>query len=161
MRKRDMSIGLRLRQLRKAKGWRLIDLAVRFSRPIDPTRISKWENGHETPRVEALVELAKILDCTLDCLLSLSPCPVTEERIVVPRKRVSPPSERTNKGTTRNDGSLSSRARFALYRADLRTSEQVLALGDQLIYVRGIWKRLAAEIEAYAKAHPGETFPAQ
>lgn len=153
-----MTVTLRLRQLRKAKGWRQVDLAARFARPVDPNRISRWENGYATPRTETLMELAQILGCSIDCLLSLAPADdVTDpdERSGTPSPAPSP-----NNGFSADGGSLSTRARTALFRAGIRTSEQVLALGDDLIYVRGIWKRLGSEIVAYAKAHPGEEFPA-
>ena len=31
--------------------------------------VSQWENGLTTPRVELLIKIAKILDCTVDELL--------------------------------------------------------------------------------------------
>ena len=55
-----MTIGDKLREYRKAKRWSQCKLAKEYG--CTRNTIINWENGVRTPRVDALVRLAKILD---------------------------------------------------------------------------------------------------
>jgi transcriptional regulator with XRE-family HTH domain len=61
----------RVKDLRDAKGWSQDQLAkrARLSRPM----ITKSEKGKNSPRSEALDQLAQALDCTTDYLLGRGP----------------------------------------------------------------------------------------
>lgn len=62
-----MSLGERIRQLRKEAGWSQTELAERIS--VDPGRVSKYEAGRMSPSPEALIRLAETLNVSLDYLL--------------------------------------------------------------------------------------------
>lgn len=56
----------RIREIRQLRKMRLVDVGARFDPPKDPSRISRWENGKETPRGDNLVQLARILGCKVE-----------------------------------------------------------------------------------------------
>lgn len=58
----------RIKQVREEKGLRLVDVASRFDPPTYPARVSLWENNHEIPRIDKVVQLARILGCRVDDL---------------------------------------------------------------------------------------------
>ena len=62
------AFGVRLKELRKQKGWTQKELAgkveIRFS------QLNKFESGLHTPPPEKLIELAEILGTTVDYLLT-------------------------------------------------------------------------------------------
>jgi transcriptional regulator with XRE-family HTH domain len=59
----------RLRDLRSIKGWSQVQLADRAR--LSHALIAKTENGKNSPRSDALAQLAQALDCTTDYLLGL------------------------------------------------------------------------------------------
>jgi transcriptional regulator with XRE-family HTH domain len=62
-----MSLGERIRQLRKEAGWSQTELAEKIA--VDPGRVSKYEAGRMSPSPEALVRLAETLNVSIDYLL--------------------------------------------------------------------------------------------
>ncbi len=62
-----MSLGNKIKQLRKEKSWSQDELA--FHATIDGRQISRYENDKVTPSVEVIVKLAKAFDVSVDHLL--------------------------------------------------------------------------------------------
>ena len=62
-----MSLGDKLRQLRKERGWSQDEFA--FEAKIDGRQVSRYENDRVTPSVEVVVKMAKAFDVSLDYLL--------------------------------------------------------------------------------------------
>lgn len=60
-------LGKRIRELRKARGWRQIDLAAHAE--IGKNHISELERGSREIGLRYLVAIAKALDTTADALL--------------------------------------------------------------------------------------------
>lgn len=56
-----------LKHLRKSLNLRQEDLANKLS--VDRSTITKWETGEAMPRVDKLIPLANILQCSVDDLL--------------------------------------------------------------------------------------------
>ncbi len=63
----NIKAGEQIALLRKNKGLTQEDVAGRLG--ISPQAVSKWENGHTMPELSILVELAELLDCTVDGIL--------------------------------------------------------------------------------------------
>ena len=61
------SFGARFKRLRKNKGLTQEDIAKEFN--ITPQSVSKWENDLSAPDITILVDLAKLLDVSVDVLL--------------------------------------------------------------------------------------------
>lgn len=59
--------GERVRLLRNEKGWSQSELAEKIGG--DARKFSRYENGHGTPSVEALVKIAEIFDVSIDYLV--------------------------------------------------------------------------------------------
>ena len=77
--------GRQIALLRKKKGLTQEDVASWLR--ISPQAVSKWENGHTMPELSLLVELAQLLDCTIDGILFPAPLPATNadfEHILLP-----------------------------------------------------------------------------
>ena len=55
-----------LRELRKALGYTQCEVAGSLN--VDQTTVSKWENGESFPRVETLLQIAKLYDVSLDMI---------------------------------------------------------------------------------------------
>lgn len=64
----EMTLGKRIGMLRRQKGLKQEDLAREMG--VSPQAVSKWENDLTCPDISALPRLAKILDVTVDELLS-------------------------------------------------------------------------------------------
>lgn len=62
------TIGSRIAQKRKSLGLTQEELAVRLG--VTSQAVSKWENGVSCPDISLLPQLAKVLNCTTDALLS-------------------------------------------------------------------------------------------
>ncbi len=62
--------GQRLRLARKKAGFSLQGLAERISPPVSAQAISKYETGKMMPSSSVLVEISKVLDVSLDFLMS-------------------------------------------------------------------------------------------
>lgn len=62
------TIGARIAQKRKALGMTQEELASQLG--VSSQAVSKWENDISCPDISLLPQLAKILDCTTDALLS-------------------------------------------------------------------------------------------
>lgn len=56
-----------LKSLRKKRKLRQSDIAEALK--IDRTTVTKWETGESMPRADKLVELSRILKCSVDKLL--------------------------------------------------------------------------------------------
>jgi transcriptional regulator with XRE-family HTH domain len=59
--------GIRLRQLRKAKGWSLLELSVRSN--INHNYLCDLENGRRNPTLMILGRLSSAFDITVSSLL--------------------------------------------------------------------------------------------
>ena len=64
----DMTIGKRIAALRREKGLKQDDLAQMLE--VSPQAVSKWENDQTCPDISLLPKLAKILQISVDELLS-------------------------------------------------------------------------------------------
>ncbi len=64
----EMTIGKRIAQLRKGKGMTQEDLSQKME--VSAQAVSKWENDQTCPDITSLPKLAKILEVTVDELLS-------------------------------------------------------------------------------------------
>lgn len=62
-----MKLGERIKKLRKEQGWSQDELGEKLGG--DGRQISRYENGHITPSVEAIIKLAQIFDVSTDYLL--------------------------------------------------------------------------------------------
>jgi transcriptional regulator with XRE-family HTH domain len=62
-----MSLGKKLKQLRKEKGWSQDELAANAG--IDGRQISRYENDRVVPSVDVVIKIAKAYDVSLDFLL--------------------------------------------------------------------------------------------
>lgn len=64
----EMTIGKRIAQLRKGKGMTQEELSQQME--VSAQAVSKWENDQTCPDIASLPKLAKILEVTVDELLS-------------------------------------------------------------------------------------------
>jgi len=62
-----LRIGDKISSLRAAKGWKQEDLAKRLK--TTAPNLSRWEAGRIIPSAEALAQLAKVFDVTVDYFL--------------------------------------------------------------------------------------------
>ena len=62
-----MSIGSKVQSLRTAKGWSQEELAKKLK--TSGPNVSRWENNHGIPSVEALRDLAQVFDVSVDYFL--------------------------------------------------------------------------------------------
>lgn len=62
-----MSLGQKIKSLRKEKNWSQDELAYHAN--IDGRQVSRYENDRVTPSVEVVVKLAKAFDVSVDHLL--------------------------------------------------------------------------------------------
>lgn len=62
-----MSIGQKIRELRKEKGWSQGDLGKKVG--VHPQYLSAWETDSKTPSAEALIKLSRALNVSIDYLL--------------------------------------------------------------------------------------------
>lgn len=65
----NISVGQRIKSIRKSKGMTTEEFAKIFSKPASKGTISKWENGRYLPNNERLVEIAALGDISVDELL--------------------------------------------------------------------------------------------
>ena len=72
----EMTLGKRIAQLRRQRGIKQEELASLLG--ISPQAVSKWENDQTCPDIMTLPRLAKILDITVDYLLSGESEPMTQ-----------------------------------------------------------------------------------
>ncbi len=63
----SIKAGMQIALLRKSRAITQEELAQKLS--VSPQAVSKWENGHAMPEISMLVELAKILNVTIDEIL--------------------------------------------------------------------------------------------
>jgi transcriptional regulator with XRE-family HTH domain len=61
------AFGIRLRQLRKAKGWSLLELSVRSN--VNHNYLCDLENGRRNPTLAILYRISSAFDITLSSLL--------------------------------------------------------------------------------------------
>lgn len=61
------AFGIRLRQLRKAKGWSLLELSVRAN--VNHNYLCDLENGRRNPTLAVLYRISNAFDITLSSLL--------------------------------------------------------------------------------------------
>lgn len=66
-----VEIKLRVRELREKCNITQEELADRLG--VEPPAVSKWERGLAFPRMDKLVAMADIFDCTVDCILGREP----------------------------------------------------------------------------------------
>lgn len=57
---------LKIRELRKSKGWSMKTLSKKFKEPKCPKTISRWEKGKCMPRKDSLIELSCIFDIEIN-----------------------------------------------------------------------------------------------
>jgi transcriptional regulator with XRE-family HTH domain len=65
-----ISIGKRIRSLRKQKGLLLIDLAVKLN--VLKSSISQWENNKRVPDVTRIKEIAEFFNVSTDYIIGLT-----------------------------------------------------------------------------------------
>lgn len=65
------SVGLRIKELRKARGMRQADLAEKVG--VSPTAVTNWETSESLPSEKTVVQLAAALGTTIDHLLTGKP----------------------------------------------------------------------------------------
>ena len=58
-----------LKSLRMKRKLRQADIAKALN--VDRTTVTKWETGESRPRVDKLLELSKVLKCSVDKLLEV------------------------------------------------------------------------------------------
>lgn len=58
----------KLKELRQRAGLKQTDIAHTLS--VSQQAVAKWESGESMPQADKLSKLAKILNCTIDDLLS-------------------------------------------------------------------------------------------
>lgn len=56
-----------IKEKRKERCWTQVELAEMVN--VGQNTVSQWETGERTPRIEKLMQLARIFDCTVDELL--------------------------------------------------------------------------------------------
>ena len=61
------ALGIRLRQLRKAKGWSLLELSVRAN--VNHNYLCDLENGRRNPTLALLYRISEAFGITLSSLL--------------------------------------------------------------------------------------------
>lgn len=64
------NIGLRIYELRKAKGLTQEELAIRMGGGTNKSMVSKWENGISLPGLAGAKRLSDALTCSLDFLIT-------------------------------------------------------------------------------------------
>ena len=64
-------IGKSIAQARKMRNMKQVDLGAAIG--VSDQTISNWEVGLRTPRADYLRRMCKVLDCSADLLLGLSP----------------------------------------------------------------------------------------
>jgi transcriptional regulator with XRE-family HTH domain len=62
-----VSIGNKIKNLRKEKKWTQWDLARKLK--VVQSQINRWESGQFTPSIEVLKKLSRIFDVSLDTLI--------------------------------------------------------------------------------------------
>ena len=62
------AVGSRIKDLRKARGWTMKELAVRLG--VGPTHLNKYESGLHAPPLEKLTQLADLFGVTVDYLVT-------------------------------------------------------------------------------------------
>jgi len=70
----DMTLGNRIAQMRRQKGLKQEDMAEALG--VSPQAVSKWENDMNCPDISLLPALAKLLEISVDELLSGKTAPV-------------------------------------------------------------------------------------
>lgn len=85
----------RIIQARKAKNWTQKDLANALK--VNQKNISRWELGSSAPSFEAAVELAKVLDVSLDFLGGINRKNANETVVNVLNNKLSSLSETQKK----------------------------------------------------------------
>ncbi len=65
---KDESLNVRIKKLRKKKGYTQLELAERVR--VTDKAVSKWETGDGNPELTILIELSNIFDVSLDYLLT-------------------------------------------------------------------------------------------
>jgi len=60
--------GLRIKALRKQKGWAMKELAAKLA--VQTQHLNKYESGLHAPPLEKIIELSELFDVTVDYLLS-------------------------------------------------------------------------------------------
>lgn len=63
----NKAFGIRLRQLRKAKGWSLIELSVRAD--VNHNYLGDVENGRRNPTLKVLEKISEAFNISLSSLL--------------------------------------------------------------------------------------------
>lgn len=60
-------IHISIRTQRRAKGWTQKELAEKLN--VDQSAVTLWEKGKNGVRMQSLVEMARLFECTVDDLL--------------------------------------------------------------------------------------------
>ncbi len=63
----NKAFGIRLRQLRKAKGWSLLELSVRSD--VNHNYLGDLENGRRNPTLKVLEKISEAFNISLSSLL--------------------------------------------------------------------------------------------
>jgi transcriptional regulator with XRE-family HTH domain len=69
--------GHRIAALRQARSWSQAELADLLGVPLE--RLRKWEWGHHAPPLEDLVALSRVLDVSIDEILTGKKSPLSRE----------------------------------------------------------------------------------
>jgi transcriptional regulator with XRE-family HTH domain len=63
----DVSLGKKLKELRKEKGWSQDEFA--YNAQIDGRQVSRYENDRVMPSIEVIIKMAKAYNVSIDYLL--------------------------------------------------------------------------------------------
>ena len=81
----ETTLGARIALLRKQNGWKQDELAEKMG--VSPQAVSKWENDQACPDITLLPKLAKLLNISVDELLSGKEEKEEETTIVLPEEQ--------------------------------------------------------------------------
>lgn len=81
----ETTLGARIALLRKQNGWKQDELAEKMG--VSPQAVSKWENDQACPDITLLPKLAKLLNISVDELLSGKEEKEEETTMVLPEEQ--------------------------------------------------------------------------
>lgn len=74
------NLGKKIKQIREMRGIKQITLAERLN--MEPSNLTRIENGYQFPKEENLVKIAQILDVEVGDLFKNDSCPSREQMLI-------------------------------------------------------------------------------